>query len=62
MLQGCRLFKKSRHLTTGHCVTVMQAVLAMWEMDRLPVQASQEALCTERERAREGEGKRKKAV
>ena len=35
-------------------------------MDRLPVQASQEALCSERERGRERErergGKRKKAV
>ena len=32
------------------------------QMERLPVQASQEALCSEREREREREGKRKKAV
>ena len=32
------------------------------QMDRLPVQASHEALCLEREREREGERERKKAV
>ena len=29
VLQGCRLFKQCQNLPAGHCVTVVQAVLAM---------------------------------
>ena len=31
MLQGCRLFKQCQNLPAGHCVTVVQAVLAVSE-------------------------------
>ena len=31
LLQCCRLFKLSQNLPAGHCVTVVKAVLAMWE-------------------------------
>ena len=31
VLQGCKLFKQCRNLPTGHCVTEVQAVLAMAE-------------------------------
>ena len=31
VLQGCRLYKRCRSLPTGHCVTVVQTVLAMSE-------------------------------
>ena len=31
VLQGCRLYKRCLHLPTGHCVTVVQTVLAMSE-------------------------------
>ena len=31
VLQGCRLYKPCRNLPTGHCVTVVQTVLAMSE-------------------------------
>ena len=31
VLQGCRLFKKCRNLPAGHCVSVVQPVLAMSE-------------------------------
>ena len=31
VLQRCRLFKQCRNLPTGHCVTVVQTVLAMSE-------------------------------
>ena len=29
VLQGCRLYKRCRNIPTGHCVTVVQTVLAM---------------------------------
>ena len=31
VLQGCRLFKQCQNLPTGHCVTGVQAILALSE-------------------------------